>query len=520
MVSNAMRQLEERHMATKVDLMVWSNKMDLLALSNAKGEVTLHRLSWQKVWSLSPPVEGLTVSGIAWRPDGKVIAIAYSNNKDILDKTDYKQVCSSGNEENGGATGGVISCLCWPEEKGSLTGTSYNNAAQDSASTYLPKLPPISRTFGSMTEETNEILEDTKKVMDQTCLNFLLVGTTDGRLTIGVFGLFKIGVLTLPDQGSAEIVGAEISADLKNVFVLALVGKVRLRLFVYDSDILASYCREIHALAYKHGQLMSLVNYLDNTVHAIVESYENMLLLEMESKLSQYTDSTEEGTVSADFLELLMFGVTSDELATFLLQDLTDKGIKKLGNSIELSHSNIQKLILKHVQAVGQNIAYHLTELRGMARHTERFQVLGVDETAVARSFTENGSFLVKASEVQLVIDDSLKKYKALFKWLYTVMLRISDGRTHPDLLFSEISQQETAFIADYLYRLTEDRDDHKGVGAKVVKLGQYICDRDLTTTVPPNPWEVLLKENQCLAKHPSIINRDQTASLVQQHNR
>jgi hypothetical protein len=37
MVSNAMRQLEERHMATKVDLVVWSNKMDLLALSNAKG---------------------------------------------------------------------------------------------------------------------------------------------------------------------------------------------------------------------------------------------------------------------------------------------------------------------------------------------------------------------------------------------------------------------------------------------------------------------------------------------------
>lgn len=34
---NAMRQLEERHAAIKVELMVWSTKLDLLALSYANG---------------------------------------------------------------------------------------------------------------------------------------------------------------------------------------------------------------------------------------------------------------------------------------------------------------------------------------------------------------------------------------------------------------------------------------------------------------------------------------------------
>jgi hypothetical protein len=32
-----MRQMEERHVANQVDLMVWSNRLDLLALSNFKG---------------------------------------------------------------------------------------------------------------------------------------------------------------------------------------------------------------------------------------------------------------------------------------------------------------------------------------------------------------------------------------------------------------------------------------------------------------------------------------------------
>lgn len=37
MAAPIIRQLEERHVASKVDLMVWSSKMDLLALSNTKG---------------------------------------------------------------------------------------------------------------------------------------------------------------------------------------------------------------------------------------------------------------------------------------------------------------------------------------------------------------------------------------------------------------------------------------------------------------------------------------------------
>lgn len=45
------------------------------------GEVALHRLTWQKVWTLPPPSEGTYVKGMAWRPDGKVIAVAYSNSR-------------------------------------------------------------------------------------------------------------------------------------------------------------------------------------------------------------------------------------------------------------------------------------------------------------------------------------------------------------------------------------------------------------------------------------------------------
>lgn len=43
------------------------------------GEVALHRLSWTRAWILSPDKEGNRVKGMSWRPDGKVLAIAYSS---------------------------------------------------------------------------------------------------------------------------------------------------------------------------------------------------------------------------------------------------------------------------------------------------------------------------------------------------------------------------------------------------------------------------------------------------------
>lgn len=76
-------------------------------------------------------------------------------------------------------------------------------------------------------------------------------------------------------------------------------------------------------------------------MQAITEAWES-ILLEMDSKLASYAATVTDGSVAADFLDLLMLGVPSPELELFLQRDLTEKGLKKLSHSIELSYSNIQ----------------------------------------------------------------------------------------------------------------------------------------------------------------------------------
>ena len=49
----------------------------------------------------------------------------------------------------------------------------------------------------------------------------------------------------------------------------------------------------------------------------MVEAWETVLL-EMDNKLTKYANSQPEGSLSADFLELMMFGYASTELEQFL----------------------------------------------------------------------------------------------------------------------------------------------------------------------------------------------------------
>lgn len=95
----------------------------------------------------------------------------------------------------------------------------------------------------------------------------------------------------------------------------------------------------------------------------------------MDNELTKYASKVPEGGLTADFLDLLMFGIYSDEIEEFLLHDLTKKGLEKFGQTIELSYANIQKLLLKYVTKIGQNITYHLAELRGLARMKQRYEV-------------------------------------------------------------------------------------------------------------------------------------------------
>lgn len=432
--------MDEKHVSAEVDLMVWSPKFDLVALSNVQGEVILHRLSWQKVWTLPPLGEAVKVKAMSWRSDGKVLAVGYATGQVNLCYIENAEVLHSFTVK------GEVTCLSWVCQllpKGQTW--SSDPYPEDNSDLYLPRLQPLNKSYGTLSKGiVDDQVEDKKKLKEQNELNVLITGCSSQQLHLYIYGVFPVATVNIADQNGSEprkIHSAVLSSDLNSLVVFLELGKegcseLEYSLVTFDTKLLSSRDKELRMLALKYGQVATLVDYLQNTIQQMTEAWED-ILLEMDSKLYNFAEQkqkTDTGTVSNDFLELLLFGTPSPELQTFLLQDLTDKGLKKLGHSIETSYSNIQKLVVKHLQTVSQAILYHISELKGMSRSYEKFGILGLDQKSLHEAVMTAGSFVLKTSELQQVIDGSIKNFKAFFRWLYVVILRLSPDKPPPEL--------------------------------------------------------------------------------------
>ncbi|XP_045492696.1 anaphase-promoting complex subunit 4 [Colias croceus] len=530
-----MRKVEERHVANQVEIMIWSHRLDLLALSNNKGEVQVHRLHWQKVWCLPPPSEEVLVDSMAWRPDGKAIAIGYNNgsvyivdieDRAIIDKYDFVQeVVEESEYKNYG-----IPCIRWAVKAGTLeSATEYN--LYDDCSIFL-QTPPATIGFPYKSGNTEEKEKGCGDHLDQfNQLNLLMIAYGTGNIFMSVFGRYPyrsvhMSQFTKDEYGDYEILDIQMSDDFSVMQVLYVERNTnRIIVSVTNTSVLSAYSEELSIVANKHVHIVQMISHLDKTMKAINEAWEH-ILLEMDTKMAYYASTVPEGGVSADLLELLMLGVPSDELEVFLLRELTAKGLKKFGSSVELSYSTIQKLVLKQLNIVGQNLVYHLSELRGLAKIPDRYKVLGLDEAKVTSAIRASFAFLNKCLELQQVIDVSMRNYKAFFRWLFVAIVRLLDEHTPSEIV--KITQQELTHIADFLYNFdnvqveNEEETEEKPMKFNLERLGQYLQDNELTILPDDedNPWHKILKENACLLKDDDTIyltSEFKKFSLVQQ---
>jgi anaphase-promoting complex subunit 4 len=113
-----------------------------------------------------------------------------------------------------------------------------------------------------------------------------------------------------------------------------------------------------------------------------------------------------------------LLGTPSAELEHFLLQDLTEKGLKKLGHSIDVSYSNVQRLVLKYLHTVSQALNFHLAEMVGLVRASDKYEsVLKVTEESICIAQKHATTLWAKGIELQQVIDESMKCFKAFFRY-------------------------------------------------------------------------------------------------------
>ncbi|XP_049535676.1 anaphase-promoting complex subunit 4 [Anopheles darlingi] len=525
---NAMKQTSNKNIGGRVDVLRWSEEMDLLAIGTEKGEVILQRLKWQKVWQLLPPEEGLKVRGIAWRPGENLIAIGYSNGTILQLDIETKDVVHSFSVQSD------ISCMNWTDngESDETANHTWNSIHQNHA-TFLPTLPVLSTLCSSTKPASYNPMDFCRKHI----LNVLLVGTVTGQLHLSALGMLPAGrvdvlaMAGLPPSTNARIHEAQMSFNFKQL-VVALEQDTGLTVIVLENNLLHKYAGSLLNLSINYAQILSTMTYINDTIDCIVETWETVLL-EMDKKLTQYADDHPGDSISADFLELLMFGTTSPGLEEFLLRDLSEKGLRRLGNSMDLCYATIQRLVVVPLYNAIYALFYHLNVLEGMLQNRVYYGALMI--RTASQALRDCGAFQIKCFELQQTIDYSKRDFKIFFRWLCSVIVRLMDEPLQEH--YPTITQQELTYLANFLAQfddsynsadttVTED-SQRKLIGLRrkfnLERVGQYLEDKPLLHKADGSElsqWKQMLKENECFQNSPNVFPHREDHSLLQEQKR
>ncbi|XP_026878446.2 anaphase-promoting complex subunit 4 [Electrophorus electricus] len=506
----AFRQVGEKQLPNPVIYMAWSPKRDLIALANTAGELLLHRLAnFQRVWSLAPNENtGKEITSLAWRPDGKILAFGVGDTKQVV-------LCDAEKAEilHLFPVDVPVSCMHWVEVQSNSSSLSVFSESEDESNCFLPRLPTLPKSYSSTSKIFSEEKSDeVTNLLGEVRLNILVTGGPSGFVELYAYGLYKVATLT-------EITGTCrslcLSSDLKSLSVVTETrssnDNSEIHYIQLDTGLLSSCLPELTRMARKFTHISTLIQYLRLSLTCMCEAWED-ILMQMDLRLTKFVQEKNTSTqVQDEFLELLLWGHASPELQALLMNQLTVKGLKMLGQSIESSYSSIQKLVISHLQSGSGALLYHLSEVKGMALWKQKFQPLGLDPVAIEEAITAVGSFTLKANELLQVIDKSMKNFKAFFRWLYVAMLRMSEDHVPPEL--NKMTQKDLAFVADFLsehFSANEELFDRKGKYFNVERVGQYLKDEDEDLVSPPNMegnnWLSFVEQSTYLKASPLLF--------------
>ncbi|KAF2364440.1 Anaphase-promoting complex subunit 4 WD40 domain [Trinorchestia longiramus] len=526
------KQVAEQHLSAGVTKCLWSPKMDLLLTANTHGHVLLQRhRSLQRVWQLLPPAEYTSVTGLTWRPDSNLIAVGYQSGLVLLVSLE------SGTEVHSFEVGEGVTSLSWHQYSEPVAA-----AQKDIWSEYMTPLPASDKWFTEShsegcTGEDPMNWQNSHVLSNQDCLTLLVVGTVRAKVLLYAFGFVHCATVdlaeTVPRAGA--VMDAQCSNDMNLLNVIVKRAAQEPRVCDDDADfavegvhvscdiaVISEHHRELYLLSRKHAEIQSLKNYATDAINRLKEAWEG-ILLEMDTKLDAYSGAKEEGEVAADFIDLLVFGYASPEFYMFLSNKLSEKGLKKLRQTVELGYTNMHKLVVKQLEAVGQGLVFVISQMLGMARRMDRYRLLGVEESVVSNSMKEAGAFLLKTAELQQVIGASMKEFLAFLKWLSAVHLRINGSTVLQEL--AKTTQQETNHILDFLHDTLEqvvvDKDGKRRRMFRLEGVSQYLVDDKLKLPLDSisNPWLKFLQAHPELQSHPLVLPPRRNDSLIQNYN-
>ncbi|KAL5112787.1 Anaphase-promoting complex subunit 4 [Taenia crassiceps] len=424
---------EEKPIAkNKVSIASWSPKMDIIAIGSPIGIVSLHRYKMGINWEAHSSDTG-GVTCLAWRPDGKVLCVAYECGRlqflNLLDGTVLHSI-------EFGTT--VVRHL------------TVNNTFS-SPSIYLSDL------FSNR----QEVSQLTKPWLDPDSKPSVLVAHfEDNTVRFYGCGFYELASLKLPvDSRFCECFMAQ---DLASFGYFSLTPQGLLTFNKIPSRALGERCLPMRNISFHIAALLHCKQLLMWSLKQLRSAWENTLL-ELDTKLTAYSRerlrSSPTWSLRNELLEIILFGYVSPQLREFFQRDWTPVAIRRAGIAMFKAYGSMKSITFQQLQYELMDLICEASELLGCVRDLQICGCFGVTEKVVVDLIRSAGSTLQKTQELHLIVNHCSQYLRPFFQWFYGVALSStketsekSDIKVSPaerNLIITFVSERLRPFFVD-----------------------------------------------------------------------
>ncbi|OBT60964.1 hypothetical protein VE03_09769 [Pseudogymnoascus sp. 23342-1-I1] len=481
------------HSPANPDLLAYSPSMELLAVGSADHNVLIYRLNGQRVFSASQKVKGvvLELQKLVWKPNGQLIAIAWSDGTVRLigaesNKTVH-QVTVSEEEDI------EVTCLAWTSysaasktlgdilaEAGPLWKSATGIGAKGKSAqlldlprdlaaidieSSLPKLSVL--PSGGTTEDifssraSLDALFRPFDPADNDSISIMVVGTSTGHIHLSIFDSFVIGTFPPPLPSSKTsrhqlVLHASHPHHATHALLMKSTSTLVGGLFFVPMRLgflTAESSGDLSLLASRSSALQNLLRYVQQVQMLMAAEYQatqdlpRRFLGSIDETLAERGD----WTIAPALYHQVVTGHTLPEVKEWLVDELAERGHKRWDKTLTTSLTTLVKLTHSHLLPALERAALLLSRLHGLASYHAPSTPLGFSATQIKALLDTLASLNLAATRILSTTVAEIEGWTAFGAWVRGEIDRLAAGESAAEGEEKEAPGTPTRRILEYI---------------------------------------------------------------------
>ncbi|PBP26569.1 anaphase-promoting complex component Cut20/Apc4 [Diplocarpon rosae] len=442
------------HQAANPGLITYCPSMDLVALVTADQQVFIYRLNGQRVYGAIQKADDLGVQSIRWKPNGQLLAIAWSDGSVRLVSPESSKIVLQFSTGEGIED---VTCMGWATNSIRRSGSSSFNAGVKS----LDALPSADRNLSGV-RVLNDLPRDLSLIdveislpklsvlaaggnsedvfssrpsldalfrpfdpRDNNSVNVMVLGTKNGNIHLSIYDSFEIGTFVAPVTISGApchlIRHAAHEQFSTHALLLKQPNSSGLLYFVpMDLRFISASSEYLPLLASRSTALNNLLRYIRRAQVLMISEWE--ATQELPSRFIRNINETLDEKGDGDIVQALYHSVatghTFPAVREWLVNELSERGHKRWDKAVTAGLENMRRLVHENMLPALERCSIILSRFLGIVKFQGSDSSIGFTSQQINLIMDTVACLHLVSSKILNQVIDEIELFGSFSTWL------------------------------------------------------------------------------------------------------